>query len=263
MRNVSDKSCKENQNTHFVFNNIYFFLKKRAVYEVTGGKKLVESGRSQMTIWHMRIACWIPKATNTHSGCVMLIAFPLQQWLQERASILRFTYIACLVSCDNLGLTAVGKAICHVSRNWVRWRQYTSSCSSLTMYSKCVTLLHPFVPAFLSSRPIYSIEKAKCTFIQVLRLCTGRTVHTGSRGIALLFLDHSTRRGWGVNFTSRSLFISRKDPVPIVREAGWASGPVWTGAENLAPTGIRYPDRPARSRSLYRLSYRAHVIVYA
>ena len=32
-------------------------------------------------------------------------------------------------------------------------------------------------------------------------------------------------------------------------------GLVWTGAENLAPTGIRSPDRPARSESLYRLSY--------
>ena len=30
-----------------------------------------------------------------------------------------------------------------------------------------------------------------------------------------------------------------KDPVPIVQEAGWAPGPVWTGTENLAPTGIR------------------------
>ena len=49
-----------------------------------------------------------------------------------------------------------------------------------------------------------------------------------------------------------------KDPVPTVQEAGWAPGPVWTGAENLAPTGIRSPDRPARSQSLYRLSYRAH-----
>jgi len=37
---------------------------------------------------------------------------------------------------------------------------------------------------------------------------------------------------------------------------GWAGpGPVWTGAENLASTGIRSPDRPARSESLYRLSY--------
>ena len=31
--------------------------------------------------------------------------------------------------------------------------------------------------------------------------------------------------------------------------------PVWPGAENLAFTGIRSPDRPARSGSLYRLSY--------
>ena len=38
----------------------------------------------------------------------------------------------------------------------------------------------------------------------------------------------------------------------------WAPGPVWSGAENLASTRIRSPDRPARSQSLYRLSYRAH-----
>jgi hypothetical protein len=53
----------------------------------------------------------------------------------------------------------------------------------------------------------------------------------------------------------RPLSTPRKDPVPIVQEAGWAPGPVWTGAENLAPTGIRSVDRPARSQSLYRLSY--------
>jgi len=40
-----------------------------------------------------------------------------------------------------------------------------------------------------------------------------------------------------------------------LQEAGWAPGPVWTGVENLTPTGIRSPDRPARSESLYRLSY--------
>jgi len=34
-----------------------------------------------------------------------------------------------------------------------------------------------------------------------------------------------------------------KDPVPIVQEAGWAPGPVWTGAENLALTGIRFPEQ--------------------
>ena len=42
----------------------------------------------------MRIAYWITKATNTHSEYIQLIAFSLQQLLHERASILRYTYIA-------------------------------------------------------------------------------------------------------------------------------------------------------------------------
>ena len=46
-------------------------------------------------------------------------------------------------------------------------------------------------------------------------------------------------------------FTPGNDPVPIVQEAGWVPGQVWTGAENLAPTGIRSPDRPARSESCY------------
>ena len=37
----------------------------------------------------------------------------------------------------------------------------------------------------------------------------------------------------------RPLFTPGKDPVPIVQEVGWAPGPDWTGAENLAPTGIQ------------------------
>ena len=37
-----------------------------------------------------------------------------------------------------------------------------------------------------------------------------------------------------------------KKPLPIVFEAVWAPGPFWTGAKNLAPTGIRSPDHPAR-----------------
>jgi hypothetical protein len=54
------------------------------------------------------------------------------------------------------------------------------------------------------------------------------------RGIALPFLDHGTRRGWGVSVTLRPLFTSGKDPVPIVQEAGWVPGSVWRGTENLA-----------------------------
>jgi hypothetical protein len=47
----------------------------------------------------MRIACWIPKAADTHSGYVTLTAFLLQQWLKESASMLRHTYTDCLVQC--------------------------------------------------------------------------------------------------------------------------------------------------------------------
>jgi len=49
-----------------------------------------------MTVWHMRIACSIPKATNTNIICNNY-CFPLQQWLRERASKLRYTHVACLV----------------------------------------------------------------------------------------------------------------------------------------------------------------------
>ena len=69
--------------------------------------------------------------------------------------------------------------------------------------------------------------------------------------------------GLVVNATTQPHFTPGKDPVPIVQEGGWAPGPVWTGEENLTPIGIRSPDRPARSQSLYRLSYPdLHSLVY-
>jgi len=74
--------------------------------------------------------------------------------------------------------------------------------------------------------------------------------------MALLFLDHGTRRAEGSASALTALYPG-KDPVPNAQEAGWASGPVWMGAENLATTGIRSPDHPARSQSLHRLSYPA------
>ena len=95
MRNVSDKSCSLSQDTHFMFKN--FFFEYPAVYE-TMWKNIVERGRPQMTVWRMRIACCIRRATNTHSKYVILTAFPLQQWSHERTSIIPYTYIACLVN---------------------------------------------------------------------------------------------------------------------------------------------------------------------
>ena len=99
-------------------------------------------------------------------------------------------------------------------------------------------------------------KKAKCTLVHALRLCTGRTAHRGSRGIAILrlctgrtahrgsrgialpFLDHGTRRGWGVSITPWPLFTPGKDPVPIVQEAGWAQGRSGQVRKILAPPGF-------------------------
>ena len=51
-----------------------------------------------------------------------------------------------------------------------------------------------------------------------------------------------------------------KDPVPIIQEAGWAPGPVWTGGKSR-PHRDSIPDRPARSQSLYRLRYPVHYLI--
>jgi hypothetical protein len=105
----------------------------------------------------------------------------------------------------------------------------------------------------LSTSHVESMRLVCFTILQATKLLRG------SGGIAVLcFLDLGTRRGWGVSITPQPLSTPGKEPVPIVQEVGWAPGPVCTGAENLAPTGIRSPNCPARSQSLYRLSYLAH-----
>ena len=49
-----------------------------------------------------------------------------------------------------------------------------------------------------------------------------------------------------VSSTPRPHFTPGKDPVPILQEAGWAPGPVWTGGKSR-PHRDSIPDRPARS----------------
>jgi hypothetical protein len=63
MGNSSDKPCSENQNTHSIFNN-FFFFENFDLY-VIKWKNAVDPGRPQMTIWGMHIACYISKTTKT------------------------------------------------------------------------------------------------------------------------------------------------------------------------------------------------------
>ena len=93
-KNVFETKFVEKIETH-IFYSITFF-DNRVIYEIVW-KNGLERGRPQMTMWRMRIACLIPRAINTDTGCVILITFPLQQWLNERALMLRCAYIACIL----------------------------------------------------------------------------------------------------------------------------------------------------------------------
>jgi hypothetical protein len=79
MRNFSDNILEEMKKKIFSITPPPLFVNV-AVYEIMW-KNIVERGRPQMTMWSMRITCWIIKATN--SQYVILTAFPLQQWLQD------------------------------------------------------------------------------------------------------------------------------------------------------------------------------------
>ena len=63
-----------------------------------------------------------------------------------------------------------------------------------------------------------------------------------------VFFNRGATCRWAVNSTPRPLFPHEGATVSIVQEAGWASGPVWTGAEYFALTGVRTPERPVVAR---------------
>jgi hypothetical protein len=74
-----------------------------------------------------------------------------------------------------------------------------------------------------------------------------------------LFFNLGARMGWMVNTTFRPLYPRERDPVPIEQGAGWSPGSVWTGAENVTLTVIRYTvcaildhKRPDSFLNLYR-----------
>ena len=82
--------------THILCSINIVFIENHVVYGIMW-KNIVELDRTQITVWSMRFACWIPKVTNTHSEYVIFVAFPLQQWLRKRAPTLSYTYIAWLI----------------------------------------------------------------------------------------------------------------------------------------------------------------------
>ena len=80
--------------TYILCTKTFFFFENRSFYEVMW-KSIAEPCRLQMAIRRMRIACWIPRSTNTHLEYVILNAFPQQQWFARTRLTVKL-YIRCL-----------------------------------------------------------------------------------------------------------------------------------------------------------------------
>ena len=108
---------------------------------------------------------------------------------------------------------------------------------------------------------LIKVKNVKCTLVQAVRLCTGRTAHRGSRGIALLFLYHGTRRGEGSASRPGRSLSPGKTRYPLCRRVGGHLGRSGKVRKNSLPPGFdpqtvhpvasRYTDRATRP-TLYR-----------
>jgi hypothetical protein len=133
MRNVSDKSCRDNQNTHFVFSN--FFSENLAFYEMS--KNVVKLERLQ-TIWRMRIACSISKAIHAKAHASARVPTPKHAFAYARAhthTICTYCFsTATAVSWTRLSVTSYVHCLsCLIIIGAVYWM--ITGCSSVTEIS--------------------------------------------------------------------------------------------------------------------------------
>jgi hypothetical protein len=92
MTNVYTKLVEKIE-THFMFNNVFSENRCSLWDNVEKYGRIIQDTDDNI-IRRMHIAWWITKATNTYPEQLILIAFPLPQWLHERASLLRCTHSA-------------------------------------------------------------------------------------------------------------------------------------------------------------------------
>jgi len=142
--------------------------------------------------------------------------------------------------------TARNHHILYVPMDWlIDWLIYWSN------YPILCEPWNPFVRKYLEEVSAFIIETSKvfviikqikiifhwikcyclhATFKRKVKWCHYRpsVAQRVGRVITLLFHDRGTRRGWVVSSTPWLQFTPRKDPVPILQEAGWAPGPAWT-----------------------------------
>ena len=101
MRNVSDKSCRENQNTHFMFKIL--FLEIHAICEMMW-KKIVEQDRPHMLVWHRHGTCWITEAISTFVICNTYCFSAATVVAQTHLSVMLYLHcLSCFCSCGGGG----------------------------------------------------------------------------------------------------------------------------------------------------------------
>ena len=76
-----------------------FFLKSHRLWDNVEKYCRTRQATDDIITWLMSFACWITKATDTHSEYVILIAFARSKWLRENSSMLPYTCTPFLVKC--------------------------------------------------------------------------------------------------------------------------------------------------------------------
>jgi len=116
MRNIQT-NVVEKIKTHFMFN---FSRTSCRLWDNVLKYGRPDQDTDDSIIRRMPFACCLPKATKTHSEYVIFVAFPRHEWLQERARVLPYTYIACLVTFCVLFTSTTDQN--HFERQGNRWK---------------------------------------------------------------------------------------------------------------------------------------------
>ena len=148
--------------------SITFFRKSCRLWGNVEKYGKARSATDNNIIQSMRFACWITEATETHFWYIILIAFLLQHLLHDRVSVLRYTYIACLVLLMNVGHVVL--LCCLVAWCWACDK--THSCCYYYYYyyyytNRCVWL----APMQWDSRPFAFYSEFHVSFLMCLGVC--------------------------------------------------------------------------------------------
>jgi hypothetical protein len=89
---------------HFMSSNFFIFRKSCCLRDNVEKYNTAAKARDDNIMQCMCFACWITKATNTHSEYVMIFTSLRQQWFRKSASTLSYTYLSCLVRTKRVAL---------------------------------------------------------------------------------------------------------------------------------------------------------------